>query len=144
MKVKLATKVLSRSVAIALEESGDKEVLGTAQFCQMMNYFFDCTNVRSLTEHVRRNHFIKPYTQDDERFVWLKNVFLEYLENWRWSTMAREGEYSTNDRGKMFISVQTYKGLKISIMAHIEAIQFLLGKGFEWFVFKQNIHAGCP
>ena len=71
MKVKLATQVLSRSVAIALEESGNEEVLGTAQFCRMMNDFFDCTNVRSLTEHVRRrNQFIKPYTaQDDERFV---------------------------------------------------------------------------
>ena len=144
MKVKLATQVLSRSVAIALEESGNEEVLGTAQFCRMMNDFFDCTNVRSLTEHVRRrNQFIKPYTaQDDERFVWLKDVFLKYLENWRQSTMAREGEYSTDDRGKMFISIQTYKGLKISINAHIEAIQFLLGEGFEYVLserFMQDV-----
>ena len=73
MKVKLATQVLSRSVAIALEESDNEEVLGTAQFCRMMNDLFDCTNVRSLTEYVRRrNQFIKPYTaQDDEPFVWL-------------------------------------------------------------------------
>ena len=144
MKVKLATQVLSRSVAIALEESGNEEVLGTAQFCRMMNDFFDCTNVRSLTEHVRgRNQFIKPYTaQDDERFVWLKNVFLKYLENWRQSTMAREGEYSTDDRGKMFISIQTYKGLKISINAQIEAIQFLLDEGFEYVLserFMQDV-----
>ncbi|XP_028413907.1 uncharacterized protein LOC114536754 [Dendronephthya gigantea] len=49
MKVKLATQVLSRSVAIALEESGKEDVTGTAQFCRMMNDFFDCTNVRFLT-----------------------------------------------------------------------------------------------
>ena len=54
MKVKLAAQVLSRSVAIALTESGKEEVAGTAQFCQMMNDFFDCTNVRSLTEHVNK------------------------------------------------------------------------------------------
>ena len=54
MNVKLATQVLSRFVAISLEESGNEDVLGTAEFCQMMNDFFDCTNVRSLTEHVRR------------------------------------------------------------------------------------------
>ena len=48
MKVKLATQVLSRSVALALQESGNNEVLGTAEFCRMMNDFFDCTNVRSL------------------------------------------------------------------------------------------------
>ena len=96
MKVKLATQVLSRSVAVALEESGKEDVSGTAQFCRMMNDFFDCTNVRSLTEHTRkRNHLIKPYeTPDDERFSWLKDVFLKYLEDWRVSTMQREGNYS--------------------------------------------------
>ena len=63
MKVKLTTQVLSRTVAITLEESGDEEVLGTSQFCRIMNDFFDSTNVRSLTEHDRkRNHFIKPYS----------------------------------------------------------------------------------
>ena len=70
MKVKLATQVRSRSVAVALEESGKEDVSGTVQFCRMMNDFFDCTNARSLTEHTRkRNHLIKPYeTPDDERF----------------------------------------------------------------------------
>jgi hypothetical protein len=42
--VKLATQVLSTSVAIALEESGDADVLTTAKFCKMMNDFFDCTS----------------------------------------------------------------------------------------------------
>ena len=81
MKVKLATQVLSKSVAISLRESGKKEVLGTAQFCEMMNDFFDCTNVRSKTEHIRkRNQFIKPYTSgNDERFTWLKDVFMKYI-----------------------------------------------------------------
>ena len=56
--------------------------------------------------------------------------------------MAREWEYCTDDRGKMFISIQTYKGLKISIMAHIETIQFLLGEGFEFVLsdrFMQDV-----
>ena len=55
---------------LALQESDDEEVLETARFCGMMNDFFDCTNVRSLTEFVRkRNQFIKPYeSSDDERF----------------------------------------------------------------------------
>ena len=111
-KVKLATQVLSRTVAITLEESGDEEVLGTSQFCRMMNDYFDCTNVRSLTEHDRkRNHFFKPYSsQDDERFSWLEDVFLQYLESWRQSTMTREGNYSSDDGGKMFLSLQTYNG----------------------------------
>jgi hypothetical protein len=50
MKVKLAVQVLSRSVGIGLRESGDEDVIGAAELCDMMNGFFDCTNVRSLTE----------------------------------------------------------------------------------------------
>ena len=90
MKVKLATQILSRSVAISLEDSCQEEVLNTAKFCQMMNDYFDCTNVRSKTEHVRkRNEFIKPYTTcDDPRFTWLKDVFLKYLDTWRTCTLT--------------------------------------------------------
>ena len=144
LKVKLATQVLSKSVAIALEEAGNDEVLGTAEFCRMMNDFFDCTNVRSLTEHEKkRNPLIKPYTsQDDERFSWLNDVFLNYLETWKQSTVTREGDYSVDDRGKMFLSLQTYNGLKISVYSHIEDIQFLLSEGFQYVLserFMQDV-----
>ena len=144
MRVKLATQVLSNSVAIALEESGKEDVQGTAQFCRMMNSFFDCTNVRSRMEHIhKKNEFIKPYTSvDDERFDWLLNVFLVYLENWRNSTFERDGDYTDDARGKMFLSLQTYEGLKISVHSHIEAIRFLLENGFEYVLserFMQDV-----
>ena len=139
MKVKLATQVLSKSVAIALEESGNEEVVRTAKFYQMMNDLFDCTNVRSITEHSRkRNHFIKLYTScDDEHFTWLTNVFLKYLEDWKQSTLTRPGTYSLDDRGKMFISSQTYEGLKISVHSHMEAVQFLLKQGFQYVLTER-------
>jgi hypothetical protein len=35
--VKLAIQVLSKSVGIALEESGDDDVLATTKFCMMIN-----------------------------------------------------------------------------------------------------------
>ena len=89
MKVKLATQVLSQSVTIALEEIGNDEVMRTAQFFRMMNDYFDCTNVRSPTEHIRkRNDLIKPYTSvQDTRFQWLMNVFLQYLDMWKKFTL---------------------------------------------------------
>jgi hypothetical protein len=144
MKVKLATQVLSRSVALALEESGNSEVLGTVEFCRMMNDFFDCTNVRSLWEHERkRNDLIKPYTAvDDDRFGWLRDVFLKYLENWKRSTRERAGQYSADDRGKMFLSSQTHEGLQIAVHSHVEAIQFLLQQGFQYVLserFMQDV-----
>ena len=110
----------------------------------MMNDFFDCTNVRSLHEHERkRNYLIKPYTTvDDDRFGWLRDVFLKYLENWKRSTLERDGQYSADDRGKMFLSSQTYEDLQISVHCHIEAIQFLLQQGFQYVLserFMQDV-----
>ena len=83
MKVRLAVQVLSRTVSTCLVENGDPSVLGTAMFCEMVNDFFDCSNVRSTTEHAsKKNDRIKPYESvDDERFVWMKNTFLKYLED---------------------------------------------------------------
>ena len=139
MKVKLAIQVLSKSVAIALEESDNEEVSGTAMFCTMMNTFFYCTNVRSKTEYIKkRNDSIKPYFSCDvPRFTWLTDVFLKYLEDWRRSTLTRPGEYSPDERGKMFLSLQTYNGLKISVYSHVEAVQFLLNQGFEYVLTER-------
>ena len=141
MKVKLATQVLSQSVAIALEEAGDNDVLETAKFCRMMNSFFDCTNVRSRTEHIhKKNEYIKPYTSlNDERFEWLLNIFFVYLENWRKSTLEREGNYKSDARDKMFLSQQTYEGLKIFVHSHVEAINFLLENGFEYVLSERSL-----
>ena len=132
-KVKLATQVLSKSIMIPLQESGNEEVLGTANFCGMINDFFDCANVRSRTEHIRgKNHFIKPNTStDDERFSWLLDVFVKCLNDWKESTLNRPGNFSPAGRQKMFLSQQTYEGLKISAYSHVDAIQFLLSKGFS-------------
>lgn len=110
----------------------------------MMNDLFYCTNVRSPTEHVKkRNTFIKPYTsQHDKIFTWPKDVFFKYLENWKTSTLARPGSYSTEARGEMFISIQTYEGLKISVHSHVEGIQFLLAQGFKYVLserFMQDV-----
>ena len=131
-------------MATALVEKGDDDVLGTAEFCKLMNTFFDCANVRSLTEHVRRrNDFIKqPYTsEDDERFAWLRDFFLHYLEKWRKRIMQQEGVYTADEKGKMFLSLQTYKGLKIHFHSHIQATHFLL-EGFKYVLterFMQDV-----
>ena len=144
MKVKLAVQVLSKSVAIALRETGREDVIGTAVFCEMMNGFFDCTNMRSLTEHQRKkNSFIMPYeSPNDQRLTWLKDVFLNYLESWKKSTEAREGTYTSDDRQKMFLSQQTYEGLKIAVFAHVDIIKFLLSEGFKYVLterFMQDV-----
>ena len=67
MHVNLAVQVLSASMAAVLRSFGPPEAEGTAKYCEMVDGFFDCLNVRSTTEHQRkRKPFLAPYhdTQD--------------------------------------------------------------------------------
>ena len=128
----------------ALLESNNEDVVETAKFCGMMNDFFECTNVWSLTEHVRkRNRSIKPYTSsDDERFSWLLEKFIKYLDEWKQCVSSCPGVWSEDSREKMFLSLQTYERLKISAFSHVEAIRFLLSQGFQYVLserFMQDV-----
>ena len=69
------------------------------------------------------SHYISSI--DDPRFCWLRNVFLQYFDDWLHSIEHREGNFSKNANNEMFISQQTYEGLKISVNSIIEAVQFL-------------------
>ena len=73
MRVNLAAQVLSASVSAVLKSFGPPESHGTATLCEMIDKFFDCLNVRSLSEHQRkRKPFIAPYTTcNDQRYVTL-------------------------------------------------------------------------
>ena len=73
MKVKLAMQVLSKSVAIVLRESERKEILATADFCDMMNFFFDYTNVRSKNEY-RAKMFLSTQTYNSLKISVLSHV----------------------------------------------------------------------
>ena len=87
---------------------------------------------------LEKTSFIIPYTSsNDDRLTCLKDVFLQYLENWKKSMISREGKYSADERQKLFLSQQTYEGLKISVYSHIKAITFLLAEGFEYVLTKR-------
>ena len=140
MKVSMAVQVLSNTVSQALQRhypSGEAQE--TAKLCKMMNDFFDCMNVRSTTEYQRkRNALLAPYrSTDDERFDWLQNVFLEYLTNWKSSTESREGAFTNNERGRMFLSIQTYNGLRMTVKSAIATTKFLLSEGFEFVLTER-------
>ncbi len=136
MKVRLAAQVLSNTVATALRwHHPNGEAEETAKFCEMVNKFFDCLNTRSTTEHTRkRNESLAPYSSlDDWRFEWLRNVFLSrsYLDDWYRRVIKRPGPFTKDDWGRMFVSQQTYKGMKITVNSLIEVVKFLLSEGCE-------------
>ena len=112
MNVDAAAKVLSNSVATALRTFSPDSTWETAQFCDLLDQFFDCMNVRSTSS---KQHSLKPFRKpyisvDDERFVWLEDTFLEYFNQWKINIDNRPGNFSQEDKQKMFISWQTWEG----------------------------------
>ena len=133
-------QVLSNTVAQAPQHHySSGEAQETSKLCQMVNDFFDCMNVRSTTEYQKKcNALLAPYrSTDDERFDWLENVFLKYLTDWKSSTESRKGAFTDDERGRMFLSMQTYNGLKMSVKSAIAITKFLLSKGFEFVLTER-------
>eukprot|EP00794_Sanderia_malayensis_P012456 gene12456-13744_t len=139
MRVHLAVQVLSSSVAAVLREYGPKEASATAEFCEKMDMFFDCLNVRNTKEHLlKRKPFLIPYVSpDDSRFAWLEGEFLKYFQDWQKSIDSKPGKFSKSGKQAMFISPQTYKGLQITIYSFVEACKFLLENGVQYILSER-------
>ena len=83
-------------------------------------------NIRNIESHeFERKLFLAPFTSvNDDRFDWLQNVFLKYFEDWLTSIKQHPGNFSRNARSNMFISWQTFEGLKITVHSIIQAVKF--------------------
>ena len=56
------------------------------------------------------------------------NYFLSYFERWQESI---EGNFTTADKKKMFLSHQTYTGILINVHSLIEMVSYLLRDGTD-------------
>ena len=127
MQVCLAAQVLSDTVGNVLNEFGPR----TAQFCLVMDRFFDCLNVSNRKEwQEKQKDFLKPYESvDDICFEWLDS-FLLYFEQWKESIQNRDdSNYTAHARSNMFISWQTHEGIQITVHSFKEVCKFLLEHG---------------
>ena len=140
MNVRLAAQVLSSTVSKILCEYYDSSTHETANYCLLMNKFFDIMNIRNQLECTKkRNEFLKPIKEvNDTRVIWLKDVF---FIDWKKSINDRSG-FSKSEKDKMFISKQTFEGLQITTYSTIEASQFLLQNGLK-FVLTEKFNQDC-
>ena len=138
MKVKLASQVLSDTVGNVLAQFEPPEATGTANFCLMMDKFFDCLNVRNTVEHqFKRKPFLKPYDSvNDSRSDWLDD-FLTYFRLWKESIEGRPGNFTQNEKAKMFISWQTHEGLQLTVHSFKEVVKFLLENGVKYVLSEK-------
>ena len=114
--VKYAVQILSKTMSVALSTFETPESTATAEYCEMIDSFFDCLNVRSLTEGRRKiKPLLEPYVnQNDERLTWLIENFLEYFNTWKESIKTRPGNFTATPKSKMFFSYQIHQGFKIT------------------------------
>ena len=72
----------------------------------------------------------------------MTNDFLKYLDDWKTSTQNREGNFTAQDRQKMFMSQQTYEGLVITAKSTVALARYLIGSGMKFVLtekFNQDV-----
>ena len=105
----------------------------------MMNKFFDCLNVSSKNKAIKNlKENLKPYESiNDIRFEWLDS-FLLYFKKWKESIDNRNDRfYTANAKANMFISLQTYEGIQITVHSFIEVCRFLLEQGVPYILSER-------
>ena len=127
MRVSLAVQILSSTMATVLRKYIGGEANATAKFCEMVDAYFDCLNVRNKSEHIRkRKPNLAPYEDvNDRRFTWLENEFLKFFDSWKESIEERPGNFTKNAQSQMFMSRQTFEGFQITTYSLIEATKYL-------------------
>ena len=141
MRVNLAAQVMSETVGKIMASYGPPASSETAKFILIIDKFFDCCNTRSLEEGARkRKPYLAPYvSENDERFVFLKDDFLKYLNDWKEAIDRRPGIYSKEDKAKMFLSTQTFEGIQTTVLSLIECVKFLLRHGFKYVLSHDGL-----
>ena len=73
---------LSKSVADAFTFFGDDAMSETEVFAQKFDWFFDCLNVRSLTEwRAKRKPDLKPYNSPDDSRLNVSHKMIICIKN---------------------------------------------------------------
>lgn len=93
MRVNLAAQVMSETVGKIMASYEPPASSETSKFLLMIDKCFDCCNTRSLEEgEQKRKPYLAPYvSENDERFVFLKDCFLKYLNDWKEAIDRRPG-----------------------------------------------------
>uniref|UniRef100_A0A1X7TLV3 Uncharacterized protein n=1 Tax=Amphimedon queenslandica TaxID=400682 RepID=A0A1X7TLV3_AMPQE len=108
----LLDKVLSETVADIFTYIGDESTKVTQKFVLLFDKLFDCLNIRDDTQWCQKEKpDLKPYREiDDDRFEWLEETFLGYLNEWKASVISRT-DLSKDAQSKLLLSRETQEGL---------------------------------
>ena len=117
-------------MTVALSTLEMPERTATAEYCEMINSFFDCLKVRSLTEGRRKTKpFLEPYVnQSEAKFTWLIENFLEYFNTWKESIETRPGKFTATAKSKMLFHTKPIKISKSLVTLQLIVLNFYYKK----------------
>ena len=127
---------MSETTVKILQTFSATETSKTATYCHILDQFFDCFNVRSLEKNQKKTKpFMKPHTdENDQRFSWMTDQFLPYLDIWKENTRNRPDNFTKNPISKMFFSLQINHGIQITVRSTVEEVKFLLQNGSKFIL----------
>ena len=101
MNVRLAAQISRLFVSKVLSTYGTPEATGTAQFCLLMDMFFDIMNVENIDEYwFKRKPALTPFSSpDDPRVLWLTKCFSQYFKDW-YNSIQERSNFTPNIRQK--------------------------------------------
>lgn len=141
MRVKLASQVLSSSMANAMLARKQPELVGTAEFCSLFDQWFDCLNGRYLREgQAKIKPNLEPYKSvTDARFLWLESNFLKWLNDWE-NEVSSMKNLGKSEKNKLILSHQTMHGLKITTKSFVTLTKILLAEPGAQFVLPEKLN----
>lgn len=140
MRVRLAAQVLSSTMANAILARKKPELVGTAEYCNMFDSWFDCLNGRYLRQGIcTRKPNLAPYTSvDDPRFEWLGVTFLGWLDEWQ--NEVDMLDLAKSVKNQYIISRQTMDGLKITTVSFIHLAKEILSLPEVQFLLPEKLN----
>ena len=64
-------------------------------------------------------------------------MFLKYFLDWKEEIDSKAKQLTKEQMGRMFISLQSFEGLQISVHSHIECTKFLLQNGVKYILTER-------
>ena len=141
MRVRLAAQVLSKSMANALAMRNDPELEETANFCEIIDKWFDCLNGRYSGQEIqtKKPELAAYKLANDWRLNWLEGTFLAWLSEWEAQVMAIPNLTRT-ERNHLLLSYQTMEGLRITTKSFVVLIPILLGENGAEFILPEKLN----
>ena len=154
-KVKPALDVFRYEVSSAIKthheskEPGFENVDGILEFLEIMRTWYEAHDICNTQQAVmKRLETKQPFSnQEDEKFEFLENTFLNYLSDWNDAIdkeidgipmkKTKEGRAKVKNLKKKRFTKETYRALRFTTLSTVATVKHLLNEGFDYVLIRK-------